>query len=99
MPSPFKEIWGERYRDQLGVKIIFGVGGSFDVLAGSVKRAPVWLQELCLEWAWRLAMEPRKMWKRYLITNTQFIAQLTGLLTRRYITQRLTRSDIKVSSS
>ncbi|HBS26425.1 MAG TPA: glycosyltransferase [Gammaproteobacteria bacterium] len=99
MPSPFKEIWGERYRDQLGVKVIFGVGGSFDVLAGSVTRAPVWLQELCLEWAWRLAMEPRKMWKRYLITNTQFIAQLAGLLTRRYITQRHTSSDIKVGSN
>ncbi len=98
MPSPFKEIWGEQYRDQLGVKIIFGVGGSFDVLAGSVKRAPIWLQELCLEWAWRLAMEPRKMWKRYLITNTQFLAQLTGLLTRRYITQRHTSADIKIGS-
>lgn len=85
MPSPFKEIWGEKYRDQLGVKVIFGVGGSFDVLAGSVKRAPLWLQELCLEWAWRLAMEPRKMWKRYLITNTQFILQLAQLLTRRYL--------------
>jgi len=38
-----------------------------------VRRAPVWMQELGLEWSWRLLMEPRKMWRRYLTTNTEFI--------------------------
>ncbi|HHJ19455.1 MAG TPA: glycosyltransferase [Gammaproteobacteria bacterium] len=76
MPSPFKEVWGEKYREQLGVNVIFGVGGSFDVLAGYVTRAPQWMQKSGLEWAWRLGMEPRKMWKRYLVTNTQFLYQL-----------------------
>jgi poly-beta-1,6-N-acetyl-D-glucosamine synthase len=73
MPSPFKETWCERYREQLNVPVIIGVGGSFDVLAGFIRRAPPWMQSLGLEWFWRLLMEPRKLWKRYLINNSEFI--------------------------
>jgi len=73
MPSPFKETWCERYRQHLEVPVIMGVGGSFDVLAGFIKRAPHWVQSLGLEWFWRLLMEPRKLWKRYLNTNCEFI--------------------------
>ncbi len=76
MPSPFKEIWGEKYRHELGVSVIIGVGGSFDVIAGFVKRAPVWMQNIGMEWFWRLMMEPRKMWKRYLVNNSHFIYRL-----------------------
>jgi N-acetylglucosaminyldiphosphoundecaprenol N-acetyl-beta-D-mannosaminyltransferase len=72
MPSPFKETWCERYRQRLQVPVIVGVGGSFDVLAGFIKRAPHWLQSLGMEWFWRLLMEPRKLWKRYLTTNSEF---------------------------
>jgi N-acetylglucosaminyldiphosphoundecaprenol N-acetyl-beta-D-mannosaminyltransferase len=74
MPSPFKEIWIERHRSALAVPVIAGVGGTFDVLTGHVRRAPRLLQALGMEWSWRLAMEPRKMWKRYLRTNTEFLA-------------------------
>ena len=73
MPSPFKETWGETYRRTLDVPVIMGVGGSFDVLAGVVRRAPVWMQNSGLEWFWRLLMEPRKLFMRYLTTNSQFI--------------------------
>ena len=73
MPSPFKEIWAERYRHVLQVPLIIGVGGSFDVLAGYIRRAPRAFQILGMEWAWRLLMEPRKLWKRYLTTNSQFL--------------------------
>jgi N-acetylglucosaminyldiphosphoundecaprenol N-acetyl-beta-D-mannosaminyltransferase len=73
MPSPFKETWCERHRQRLEVPVIMGVGGSFDVLAGFIRRAPRWAQALGLEWLWRLLMEPRKLWKRYLSTNTEFI--------------------------
>lgn len=73
MPSPFKETWCERYREALKVPVIVGVGGTFDVLTGYVRRAPRALQVAGLEWSWRLAMEPRKMWKRYLRTNTLFL--------------------------
>ena len=55
------------------VNFIMGVGGSFDVVAGKVKRAPVWMQNSGLEWFYRFAQEPRRMWKRYLIGNTKFI--------------------------
>ena len=50
-----------------------GVGGSFDVVAGHVKRAPLWMQNIGLEWFYRFAQEPRRMWKRYLIGNIKFI--------------------------
>ena len=73
MPSPFKETWCQRHRDDLGVPVIVGVGGTFDVLTGYVRRAPRALQSVGMEWSWRLAMEPRKMWKRYLHTNTEFL--------------------------
>jgi len=73
MPSPFKETWCEHHRRRLDVPVIMGVGGSFDVLAGFIRRAPRRVQALGLEWFWRLLMEPRKLWKRYLTTNIEFI--------------------------
>ncbi len=72
MPSPFKEVWCHRHRDSFGVRLIIGVGGSFDVLAGFVPRAPRWMQRAGLEWCWRLMNEPRKLWKRYLVGNSTF---------------------------
>jgi N-acetylglucosaminyldiphosphoundecaprenol N-acetyl-beta-D-mannosaminyltransferase len=73
MPTPFKEVWCEQHREGLSVPVIMGVGGSFDVIAGYIRRAPKWMQACALEWSWRLMMEPRKMWKRYLVTNTKFL--------------------------
>jgi N-acetylglucosaminyldiphosphoundecaprenol N-acetyl-beta-D-mannosaminyltransferase len=73
MPSPFKEVWCERFRARLEVPVIMGVGGSFDVHAGYIQRAPAIFQRLGMEWSWRLLMEPRKMWKRYLTTNSEFL--------------------------
>jgi N-acetylglucosaminyldiphosphoundecaprenol N-acetyl-beta-D-mannosaminyltransferase len=83
MPAPFKEIWCEEHRDELATPAILGVGGAFDVLAGFVPRAPRLMQEAGLEWAWRLAMEPRKLWKRYLVTNSSFLALLGRTLLRK----------------
>jgi N-acetylglucosaminyldiphosphoundecaprenol N-acetyl-beta-D-mannosaminyltransferase len=73
MPTPFKEIRCEAYRHRFGASVVLPVGGAFDVLAGFVKRAPRWMQRAGLEWSWRLMMEPRKMWWRYLSTNTIFL--------------------------
>lgn len=50
-----------------------GVGGTFDVVAGKVNRAPGWMQNVGLEWLYRVIQEPKRMWKRYLITNAQFL--------------------------
>ena len=90
MPTPFKETWCERHRERLYVPVIIGVGGSFDVLAGFIRRAPRWMQSLGLEWFWRLLMEPRKLWKRYLTTNSAFI----WFAGREIVARRLGRAPI-----
>jgi N-acetylglucosaminyldiphosphoundecaprenol N-acetyl-beta-D-mannosaminyltransferase len=72
--SPIKENFLFKYRDILkNVNLIMGVGGSFDVVAGKTKRAPTWMQNAGLEWFYRFAQEPRRMWKRYLVGNSKFI--------------------------
>jgi N-acetylglucosaminyldiphosphoundecaprenol N-acetyl-beta-D-mannosaminyltransferase len=71
--SPKKENFINKWKDQLGVDFVMGVGGTFDVVAGKVKRAPVWMQSYGLEWLYRVAQEPGRMWKRYLFTNAEFL--------------------------
>lgn len=72
--SPKKEKFLYKYREVLSkVNFIMGVGGSFDVVAGKVKRAPIWMQKIGLEWFYRFAQEPKRMWKRYLFGNYTFI--------------------------
>lgn len=70
--SPKKENFINKWRDQLGVDFVMGVGGTFDVVAGKVQRAPVWMQNSGLEWLYRVLQEPGRMWKRYLVTNSKF---------------------------
>jgi N-acetylglucosaminyldiphosphoundecaprenol N-acetyl-beta-D-mannosaminyltransferase len=71
--SPKKENFINKWQDQLGVNFVMGVGGTFDVVSGTVKRAPKWMQNYGLEWFYRIIQEPRRMWKRYLVTNTKFL--------------------------
>ncbi|MBV7299599.1 WecB/TagA/CpsF family glycosyltransferase [Enterovibrio paralichthyis] len=70
--SPKKENFINKWKEELGVDFVMGVGGTFDVVAGKVNRAPVWMQKTGLEWFYRVIQEPRRMWKRYLVTNTKF---------------------------
>ncbi len=72
--SPKKEIFLAHYGNALGVPLLHGVGGSFDVMAGVTRRAPRLWQRAGMEWAYRLLQEPGRMWKRYLPSNTAFIA-------------------------
>jgi N-acetylglucosaminyldiphosphoundecaprenol N-acetyl-beta-D-mannosaminyltransferase len=81
--TPAKEYFMHRWHGELGVPFVMGVGGTFDVFAGLVKRAPRWMQEAGLEWSYRLAQEPRRMWKRYLVGNTRFMALVTRELIAR----------------
>lgn len=83
--SPQKENFIHRWREQLGVKFVMGVGGTFDVVAGKVKRAPCWMQRAGLEWLYRLLQEPRRMWRRYLTTNLKFLWLLLAELWLRTI--------------
>lgn len=72
--SPTKENFLHQNKDLLSkVNFIMGVGGSFDVVSGLVKRAPKWMQNYGLEWFYRFLQEPRRMWKRYLIGNSKFL--------------------------
>lgn len=76
MPTPRKERFLARWRSELAVNVLHGVGGSFDVFAGLVERAPPNWQRLGLEWLYRLKQEPRRLWRRYLVTNTLFCAMV-----------------------
>jgi N-acetylglucosaminyldiphosphoundecaprenol N-acetyl-beta-D-mannosaminyltransferase len=74
MPSPRKEYWIDEYGEAARASMIVAVGGSYEVLTGHVSRAPDLWQKGGLEWAWRLVHEPRRLWRRYLSTNTRFMA-------------------------
>jgi N-acetylglucosaminyldiphosphoundecaprenol N-acetyl-beta-D-mannosaminyltransferase len=82
MTSPKKEHFLARWSDKLGVPVCHGVGGSFDVLAGKVRRAPLAWQRFGLEWLYRVKQEPRRLWRRYLVTNGAFCALLAAALLR-----------------
>ena len=73
MVSPKKETFLAAFGERLGVPILHGVGGSFDIMAGLTKRAPLAWQRYGMEWAFRVLQEPRRLWRRYLSTNTAFI--------------------------
>jgi N-acetylglucosaminyldiphosphoundecaprenol N-acetyl-beta-D-mannosaminyltransferase len=72
MSSPKKEEFLARWSTEIKVPICHGVGGAFDVMAGKVQRAPKLWQRLGFEWLYRVLQEPGRLWKRYLVTNTQF---------------------------
>jgi N-acetylglucosaminyldiphosphoundecaprenol N-acetyl-beta-D-mannosaminyltransferase len=74
MSTPRKEYFLGRWGPELDVPFSMGVGGAIDVVAGVTKRAPPSLQRLGLEWAFRLAQEPRRLFRRYLVTNSEFVA-------------------------
>jgi N-acetylglucosaminyldiphosphoundecaprenol N-acetyl-beta-D-mannosaminyltransferase len=70
---PKQEKWMARMRDRLDAPVLVGVGAAFDFHAGLVPQAPALLQRLGLEWAYRLAHEPRRLWRRYLRYNPRFV--------------------------
>jgi N-acetylglucosaminyldiphosphoundecaprenol N-acetyl-beta-D-mannosaminyltransferase len=82
MTSPRKEYFLDRHGRTLGVPFMMGVGGAIDVAAGITRRAPVILQRAGLEWLVRLVQEPRRLLRRYLVTNSRFIALVAKELTR-----------------
>lgn len=83
MPSPEKELFIRKNLQRMNIPFAMGVGGTFDVIAEKVKRAPIWMQKMGMEWIYRLLQEPRKMWKRYLVTNSKYAWML--IKTKLYI--------------
>lgn len=78
---PKQEIWMAEHRDRVR-SVMIGVGAAFGFHAGTVRRAPAWMQRLSLEWLHRLLSEPRRLWRRYLTTNTLFIVAAARQLMR-----------------
>lgn len=74
---PKQEHWMARQRGKIN-SVMVGVGAAFDYHAGTVTRAPLWMQHRGLEWLYRLYCEPRRLWKRYLFTNAVFVLLATG---------------------
>jgi N-acetylglucosaminyldiphosphoundecaprenol N-acetyl-beta-D-mannosaminyltransferase len=94
MSSPRKEYFLASYRDVLGVPFVMGVGGAVDVFAGCIRRAPLILQRLGLEWLFRLLQEPRRLFRRYAETNLRFLALVLGEWRRAGLAGRPVRSHL-----
>ena len=86
--QPKQEKWMAQMRESLDAPVLVGVGAAFDFHAGLVPQAPAWMQELGLEWAYRLAHEPRRLWRRYARYNPRFVASFA----RQYMARRLGRA-------
>jgi N-acetylglucosaminyldiphosphoundecaprenol N-acetyl-beta-D-mannosaminyltransferase len=71
--TPYQERWMAEHVRKLSAPVLVGVGAAFDFHTGLLKQAPRWIQQTGLEWLFRLSMEPRRLWKRYLIGNSVFL--------------------------
>ena len=69
--APKQEVWMAEHKGKISA-VMIGVGAGFDFHAGVVKRAPVWMQKYGLEWLYRLTQDPKRLWKRYVVTNNKF---------------------------
>ena len=87
--SPTKEFFLKKFLNIMNVPFVMGVGGSFDVVAGVTKRAPLFMQKYGLEWFFRFIQEPKRMWKRYIIGNSVFICLIFKELLKKIFKKRL----------
>jgi N-acetylglucosaminyldiphosphoundecaprenol N-acetyl-beta-D-mannosaminyltransferase len=74
--APRQELWMARVSNEVDVPVMVGVGAAFDFLAGTKRSAPTWMRHSGLEWLFRLATEPRRLWRRYLLGNARFLMAL-----------------------
>lgn len=74
--APKQEYWMAEHRGVLEASLLIGVGAAFDMHAGKIPRAPVWMRRAGLEWLYRLSREPRRLWRRYLVTIPQFVTSV-----------------------
>lgn len=76
--APKQEKWIVRHKARLGVPVSVGVGGTFEMAAGLVRRAPEWVQRVGMEWAYRLLQDPSRLWRRYLCNDLPFLMKMLG---------------------
>ena len=74
--GPKQDLWMYQHREKLDVSVMHGVGAAFDFLSGRIPQAPRWMMNVGLEWFFRLLVEPRRLWKRYTLTNVKFVYYL-----------------------
>ncbi|HEY2217066.1 MAG TPA: WecB/TagA/CpsF family glycosyltransferase [Solirubrobacteraceae bacterium] len=86
--QPRQEQWMQRMRPRLSAPLLVGVGAAFDFHAGLIKQAPPWMQRNGLEWSYRLAREPRRLWRRYARYNPRFVAAFAAQYARHRREQR-----------
>jgi N-acetylglucosaminyldiphosphoundecaprenol N-acetyl-beta-D-mannosaminyltransferase len=85
---PKQELWMASHRDRVGA-VMLGVGAAFDYHAGIRQRPPAWVQNVGFEWLCRLALEPKRLWKRYLIANSIFVCRATGQIIDHTLNRRI----------
>jgi exopolysaccharide biosynthesis WecB/TagA/CpsF family protein len=74
--NPRQELWLDRHLDKTGARIGSGVGAFFDFQAGEIPRAPRWMNRYGMEWLYRLLLEPRRLWRRYVVGNPEFLLRV-----------------------
>ena len=87
MGTPKQELWVEANAHRLDVDVLWTVGALFEYVSGRIRRAPHWMSDNGLEWIFRLAVEPRRMWRRYLLGNPVFL--------HRVLEERRRRSPVR----
>jgi N-acetylglucosaminyldiphosphoundecaprenol N-acetyl-beta-D-mannosaminyltransferase len=99
LSTPKQEKWMSAFRGRLNAPVLIGVGAAFDMHAGNLRQAPRWIQRSGFEWLYRLSMEPRRLWRRYLKNNPLFVgllaAQALGL---RESSESLTAADLSLAA-
>lgn len=83
MGNPIQELWVEKHKNDLQVPVVLTCGGMMEIVAGVLKRPPLWITDNGMEWAYRLVNQPRRTWKRYLVGNVVFVARLASHACRR----------------
>jgi len=89
--SPMKEQFLNKWMSAMQVPFCMGVGGSFDIIAGRTRRAPLWMQKSGLEWLYRIYQEPGRMWKRYAKTNPVFV----WMVVKEYVKRRAQSAPVE----
>ncbi|QLE86054.1 exopolysaccharide biosynthesis polyprenyl glycosylphosphotransferase [Shewanella sp. Scap07] len=80
MGAPMQELWLQKHQSELQVGVAMGVGGLFDFYSNRIKRAPMWVRQMGMEWICRLLAEPKRMWRRYIIGNPLFLYRVNRYL-------------------
>ena len=81
--SPKQEIWLSQHAEATEVPVCIGIGAALDFVSGHVRRAPTWVQRIGCEWVWRIAQEPRRLWRRYILEDSYFVILFLREIVRR----------------